>query len=444
MSAAIVAREAGKRVVVIEHAEVGGTCVNVGCVPSKMMLAAGAARRTANAHPFHGVPTTAGPVDIEALVEQKNELVESLRHKKYSAVALARGFEIISGHARFSNQRDLDVDGRLVRADAYVIATGAAPATPNLTGLGEVDYLTSSTVLALTAVPESVVVVGAGYVGLELAQLLAHLGSRVSVVGRLAPRAEPELAMLLGGVFADDGITVLEERAVQVARAGREIVVTTGSGTRVAGRSLVIATGRRATTVGLGLDEAGVRVDAAGSVVVDAHQRTTNPRIFAAGDVSGAPQYAYVAAATGRVAAENATVTGDGPFSVVDYAGMPAVVFTRPQLASAGLTQRDADAAGIKTVSRVLGLSEVPRALVSGDTRGAVKMVAERGTGRVVGVHALADHSGEMMLAATYAITGGMTVDLVARSWAPYLTMAESLRLVAQSFLDALPSSCCH
>jgi mercuric reductase len=444
MSAGIAARQVGKRVVLIEHAEVGGTCVNVGCIPSKMMLAAASAHRAALAHPFRGVPTAAGPVDLGELSQQKDDLVASLRRKKYSDVAEAHGFEIVAGHARFLNRHDLEVDGHLVRADAYVIATGAGPATPDLPGLEAVDHLTSSTVLALTSVPESVVVVGAGYVGLELAQLLAHLGSRVSVVGCVAPRAEPELAALLGQMFVDDGIVVLQERAARVTQVGPDVVVTTESGERVAGRSLVIATGRRARTAGLGLDEAGVVLDAAGWVIVDAYQRTTNRRIFAAGDVSGAPQFAYVAAATGRVAAQNALLRGEGPIDAVDYTGLPAVLFTRPQLASAGLTENAADALDLKTTSRVLDLAEVPRAIVSGEIRGAVKMVAESDTGRVLGVHALADNAGEMMLAATYAITARMTVEEVARSWAPYLTMAESLRLVAQTFADRAPLSCCH
>jgi mercuric reductase len=274
--------------------------------------------------------------------------------------------------------------------------------------------------------------------------LLAHLGSRVSVVGCVAPRAEPELAALLGQMFVDDGIVVLQERAARVTQVGPDVVVTTESGERVAGRSLVIATGRRARTAGLGLDEAGVVLDAAGWVIVDAYQRTTNRRIFAAGDVSGAPQFAYVAAATGRVAAQNALLRGEGPIDAVDYTGLPAVLFTRPQLASAGLTENAADALDLKTTSRVLDLAEVPRAIVSGEIRGAVKMVAESDTGRVLGVHALADNAGEMMLAATYAITARMTVEEVARSWAPYLTMAESLRLVAQTFADRAPLSCCH
>ncbi|MDN5770852.1 MAG: FAD-dependent oxidoreductase, partial [Microlunatus sp.] len=206
---------------------------------------------------------------------------------------------------------------------------------------------------------------------------------------------------------------------------------------------LLVATGRRARTDGLDLSAAGVKSDERGFVSVDDGQRTANPRVYAAGDVTGAPQYVYVAAATGRVAAVNALAdTGARP-ARVDYTGLPSVVFTRPQLASAGRTEADAQAAGHDCACRVLDLADVPRALVNRDTRGTVKLVADAATGRVLGVHALADGAGEMMLAATYAIKAGMSVDDIADTWAPYLTMAESLRIVAGTFRNELPTSCC-
>lgn len=173
----------------------------------------------------------------------------------------------------------------------------------------------------------------------------------------------------------------------------------------------------------------GVRADERGFVVVDEHQRTSHPRILAAGDGSGTPQYVYVAAATGRVAALNATGAAGGRPATVDYTGMPSVVFTRPQLASTGLTEAAACAAGQRCESRVLDLADVPRALATRDTCGAVKLVAEADT--------------EMMPAATYAITAAMTVDDVADTWAPHLTMGESLRLVAGLFRNRMPTSCC-
>lgn len=442
MAAAIAARRAGRSVVLVERGLLGGTCVNVGCVPSKTLLAAAGARHAALTNPFVGAPTSAGGVDLGALVGQKDELVGRLRGAKYADVAAAYGFDVRPGQATFLDEHTLAVDGQPLPAHAYLVATGARPAVPDLPGLDRVDWLTSTTAMELSVLPESLVVVGGGYVGLEQAQLFAHLGVEVTVVGRLAPRAEPELASGLRSVFADDGISVVEEQATAVHDDEGQVVVTTASGRQVCGGRLLLATGRVARTDGLGLAAAGVAMDEQGFVAVDERQRTSNARVYAAGDVAGAPQYVYVAAASGRVAARNA-LADDGPAERVDYTGLPAVVFTRPQLATAGLTEDEALAQGYACTCRVLDLADVPRALVNRDTRGMVKLVADAQTGRVLGVHALADGAGEMMLAATYAIKAGLTVDDLADTWAPYLTVAESLRIVAGLFRNQLPTSCC-
>jgi mercuric reductase len=444
MAAAITVRRAGKSVVLVEQGTLGGTCVNVGCVPSKTLLAAAGTRHAALANPFPGAPTSAGPVDLAALVEQKDELIGRLRQVKYADVAAAHGFQVRPGRARFVAEDMLEVDGHALPARAYLIATGAEPARPDLPGLDQVDWLTSTTAMEQTELPDSLVVIGGGYVGMEQAQLFAHLGARVTLVGRLAPAAEPEVAAVLRGVFADDGITLVEERAVAVESNGGQVAVLTRGGRRVVGQHLLVATGRSSRTEALDLDTAAVKTDDRGFVVVDEQQRTSNPRIFAAGDVTGAPQHVYVAAATGRVAAFNAT-SDDCCASpaTVDYTGMPAVVFTRPQLASAGLTEAQALAANHRCDCRVLALSDVPRALANRDTRGVVKLVADADTGQVLGVHAAAEGAGEIMLAATYAIKARMTVDDVADTWAPYLTMTEALRIVAGLFRNQMPTSCC-
>jgi len=455
MSAAIATSLAGRSVVLIERGVLGGTCVNVGCVPSKTLLAAAGARHEALTNPFGGAPTSAGPVDVGALVGQKNALIESMRGAKYADVAAAYGFEVRPGQATFVDASTLAVDGVALRARAYLIATGSTPDVPDVAGLGEVDWLTSTTAMELQELPESLVVIGGGYVGLEQAQLFSHLGAKVSVVGRLAPRAEPELTAGLARIFENDGITVVQEHARAVAREGEEVVVTTTSGAQVRGARLLVATGRGARTDGLGVQAAGVEVDERGFVLVDETQRTSNPLIYAAGDVSGAPQYVYVAAAGGRVAALNALsqmppVPGDADTASpparparIDYTGLPAVVFTRPQLASAGLSEEEVLTLGEGCECRVLALADVPRALVQHDTRGVVKIVADPASRKVLGVHALADGAGEMMLAATYAIKAGMTVDDLADTWAPYLTMAESLRITAGLFRNQMPTSCC-
>jgi mercuric reductase len=444
MAAGIAARRAGATVVLVERGVLGGTCVNVGCVPSKTLLAAAGARHASLTNPFGGAPTSADGVDLGALVAQKTELVGWLRQHKYADIADAWGFAVLAGEARFVDMETLTVDGKPLRAHGYVIATGSEPHTGGIDGIGAVDYLTSTTAMELTEIPDSLVVIGGGYVGMEQAQLFAHLGARVTLVGRLAPHAEPELRAVMARVFADDGITVIGEHATRVRPTPDGLVtVTTSSGREATGRRLLVATGRRPDTSALDLAAAGVDTDARGFITIDEHQRTTNPKVYAAGDVAGTPQYVYVAAAAGRVAAINALGPGTTPAESVDYTGLPAVMFTRPQLASAGLTEEQALARGHDCACRVLALDDVPRALVNHDTRGAVKLVADAANGKVLGVHAVADGAGEMMLAATYAIKAGMTVDDLADTWAPYLTMAESLRLAAGLFRNELPTSCC-
>ena len=441
MAAAIRATSLGSRVAMVERGQVGGTCVNVGCVPSKTLLAAADTYHRARSHPFAGLPTGAGPVDLAALVDQKDDLVAGLRRTKYLDLADTFGFELIEGAARFAGPDDLDVDGRRLRAGAYVVATGAEPAVADLPGLAEVGYLTSTTAMQLTEVPDRLVVIGAGFVGMEMSQLFARLGARVELVGRLAPRAEPELAAWMAKVFADEHIGLHDTRATAVTCSAAGIEVACADGTRYAGDAVLVATGRRARTAGLGLPAAGIDRDEQKFITVDATQRTTNPAVWAAGDVAGGPQFVYVAAAQGTLAADNA-IGGAG--RRMDYTGLPTVTFTTPQLASAGMTEAEAVAAGHRCDCRVVQLDQVPRALVNHDTRGAIKLVIDADTRRVLGAHAVADGAGETMLAATYAITSGLTVDDLADTWAPYLTMSEGLKLAAQSFnTDITTLSCC-
>ena len=440
MSAGIHARSQGRSVVLVERGVIGGTCLNVGCVPSKTLLAASGQREHALHSPFGGVPTSAGPVDLASVVAQKDRLVGAMRQAKYIDVAAAHGFEVRTGQASFASPELLLVDGEALPAAAYLIATGSVPAVPDLPDLDRVGYLTSTSAMELTAVPATLLVVGGGYVGMEQAQMFAGLGARVTLVGRLAPHTEPELASVMRDAFVRSGITVVEERATSVSQDPTgQVAVTTDSGSTVIAERVLVATGRVARTDGLGLDEAGIKVDARGFVVVDASQRTSNPRVWAAGDVSGAPQYVYVAAATGRVAAANA-LGGD---SKVDWTGLPQVTFTRPQIGAAGLTEQQALDAGHDCDCRVLGAADIPRALANQDPLGALKIVADAPTGRVLGVHAALEGAGDVMLAATYAITNGMTVDDLADTWAPYLTMSEALRICAGLFRSDKPTSCC-
>ncbi|MEW2634325.1 mercury(II) reductase [Streptomyces sp. NPDC048389] len=452
-AAAIAATGKGKRVVMIERGTTGGTCVNVGCVPSKALLAAAEARHTAQvAGRFPGLAAQDVPVGLSALIRGKDALVEDLRAHKYTGLVAGYGWEIIRGSAAFGGDSDGPVlrvtseDGgeRRIEAGRYLIATGAAPWVPAVEGLEQAGYLTSTSAMELGRLPESMVVVGGNAVGLEQAQLFSRLGTRVTVVEmleRLAPFEEPEVSAAIEEVFADEGIAVRTGMTVTAVRrdAAGYVLSTTAGDLRA--EQLLMATGRRPVTAGLGLERVGVKTGALGEVVVDEQSRTTHPRIWAAGDVTGQAQFVYVAAAQGALAADAAF---DGSRRSLDYTSLPRVTFTSPALASVGMTDAQAAEAGIDCDCRTLPLAHVPRALVNRDTRGLVKIVTEAATGRVLGVHAVAEGAGDVITAATYAISAGMTVDQLAHTWAPYLTMAEALKLAAQTFTrDVDMLSCC-
>lgn len=440
-AAGIEARSLGASVALIERGTLGGTCVNVGCVPSKTLLAAAELFARANHSPFDGLNATAGPVDLPTLIDQKGQLVSQLRQAKYVDVAASHGIEVLQGSARFVTDRTLLVNDQELSARAFIIATGAEPAVPEIPGLASIDYLTSTTAMELRDLPHHLVIVGAGFVGVEQAQLFAHLGSQVILVGPLLPSADPELTAMLESALAGDGVRRCGTKAMGIEPTAGGITVRCEDGSTARGDQVLIATGRRPRSADLDLDRVAVETDARGHVKTDAAQRTTNPSIWAAGDVSTGPQFVYVAATSGRIAARNALT---GSTEQVDFTGLPHVAFTTPQLAWSGLTEAEARRAGHQVDSRTLTLDQVPRAIVSRDTRGAIKLIADAGSHRLLGVHVLADHGGELLLAATVAIKAGWTVEDLASTWAPYLTMNEGLKLVAQSFTTNVKElSCC-
>ena len=446
-AAAIHASDSGKSVALVESGVVGGTCVNVGCVPSKAMLAPTDLLHRSGHHPFSGIETAARGFDLGGMVDSKNELVEQLRHDKYSDLAESYGFTILRGHAEFRDGEILEVDGKPIRADRYIIASGASPSAPAVPGLAESGYLTSTTLLELREPPQHLIVLGGGPIGLEMGQLFLHLGSRVTFItrGLIAPREEPETSEALRAVLEEEGATVHTGAALLNVRFvdGLKTVAIRvgGQELEVAGDQLLVATGRRPNTDGLGLDRAGIETTERGAIRVDDFLGTTNPRVWAAGDVTGHPQFVYLAAREGNTAARNAL---GGAGLKVDLRSLPRVIFMSPTFAAAGLTDEQAAAQGIECECRVLPMSAVPRALVNRDTRGFVKIVAERASGRIVGASVVADGAGDVIQAAIYAIQFGLTTDQVADTWAPYLTFAEAFKLAAQTFKrDVAKLSCC-
>ncbi len=447
-AAAIKATELGGRVAIVERGTVGGTCVNTGCVPSKALLRAAEHYHRAAHSPFAGVPTSTGAVDLSALVGQKDELVTTLRHEKYEDLIDIYGIDLIRGEARFAGPDTIEVDGRQVRAGRFLVATGADPWAPPIDGLDESGYLTSTTALDLTELPAELIVVGANAIGLELGQLFVHLGSKVTFVealDRIAPFEETEISAALQDHLESLGAQVLT--SATATRAGRTgdrrwlDITTEGSTERIEADQLLVATGRRASTIGLGLETAGVDTDPGGHIVVDDQMATSNPKVFAAGDVTTLPQFVYVAALSGAMAAEHALrSTGRR----IDLATMPRITFTSPQIASVGLTEAQAKDAGHQAITSLLPLEAVPRALVDHATTGLIKLVADETNGQLLGAHILADGAGDVIQAAIMAIKHRTTIDEIADTFHPYLTMAEGLKLAAQGFTkDVKHLSCC-
>ena len=446
-SAAIHASESGRKVALVESNVVGGTCVNVGCVPSKAMLApADLFHRAAN-HPFTGIDIAARGFDLAQMVDSKAALVDKLRQEKYLDLAASYAFPILRGRAEFTDAETLEVGGQAIRATRYIIATGASPSLPPVPGLAESEYLTSTTALELREAPRHLIVLGGGPVALEMGQLFLHLGNQVTFItrGEIAPREEPETSEVLRSVLEGEGATIhTRAELIKVSSHGElktVLIRAGGKQLQVSGDRILVATGRRPNTAGLGLDRAGIETTERGAVRVDEFLSTTNPRVWAAGDVTGHPQFVYLAAREGNTAARNALEDAQ---LKVDLRSLPRVIFMSPTFAAAGLTDEQANEQGIECECRVLPMSAVPRALVNRDTRGFVKVVAERASGRIVGASVVADGAGDVIQAAIYAIQFGLTTDQVANTWAPYLTFGEAFKLAAQTFTrDVSKLSCC-
>jgi mercuric reductase len=370
-AAAIRAADLGARVMLIKGGTLGGTCVNVGCVPSKTLLRAAEVRHRASHHPFAGVPTAAEPPAFAEVMAQKDALVAALRQEKYSDV-LAAYPTITLRHGRGVVNQDLSisVDGEVLEPARLVITTGASPWAPPIEGLAEAGYLTSTEALALATLPTSLVVIGGSAVGLEIAQLYGRFGTRVTVLEAmpaLVPAEDGQVGAELAGYLREEGLDIRTGVSIQrVSRdqAGYTLRVATADGgdETLAAEHLLVATGRRANTRGFGLEDAGIEVGKRGELRVNQYLQTSRPEVYAAGDVIGDPMFVYVAAYGGHLAAENA-IRGDT--REYDLSALPRVTFTDPQVAAVGMTEEDARRSGGDVMVATLPLSYVPRALAA-------------------------------------------------------------------------------
>ncbi len=448
MAAALKAAERGARITLIERGTVGGTCVNTGCVPSKIMICAAHIAHLRRESPFdEGLSAQAAVVDRAKLLQQQQARVEELRDAKYERILRDHtAITVLNGEARFVDAQHLTVKlnkggEQSIRFDRAFIGTGARPAEPPVPGLTDTPYLTSNSALALDTLPERLIVIGASVVALELAQAFARLGSRVTVLARsrVLSQDDPAVGDAVEAAFRREGIEVLKQtQASKVTHDGQLFTLQTNAGTLQA-EQLLVASGRIPNTEALNLASIGLET-MRGAIPVDEHQQTTVPGLYAAGDCTDQPQFVYVAAAGGSWAAVNMT----GGEATLDLSAMPAVIFTDPQVARVGLTEAEASEQGFSVDTRVLDLENVPRALVNFDTGGFIKVVAERDSGRLLGVQAVAGEAGELIQTAVMALRARMTVHDIANELFPYLTMVEGLKLCAQTFTkDVKRLSCC-
>ena len=447
---AIKAAEGGAQVTLIEGADViGGCCVNVGCVPSKILIRAAQLAQQQRHNPFAGLADHEPNLNRSLLAKQQTERVEELRQAKYQHILESNpALNLIKGYARFKNANTLIInkpDGseQEMTADRFLIATGSSSSIPPINGLADTPYWISTEALFAKETPQHLIVIGSSVIAVEIAQAYRRLGTEVTILARSALlfHEDPLLGEALTQTFEKEGITVLKQtQASQIDYVDNEFILTINNGSTIQGDKLLIATGRHANTQALNLDAVGVKTEKNGTIKVNDRMETSTANIYAAGDCCTMPQLVYVAAAAGSRAGINMT----GGDATLDLSAMPAVIFTDPQVAMVGLSEHQAHEKGIETDSRVLAMENVPRALANFETDGFIKLVAESGTGRIIGVQIIAHEGGEIIQSAALAIRNRMTVIELADQLFPYLTMVEGLKLCAQTFnKDVKELSCC-
>jgi pyruvate/2-oxoglutarate dehydrogenase complex dihydrolipoamide dehydrogenase (E3) component len=427
---------AGRRTALIERAHVGGTCVNEGCTPTKTMVASARVAHVSRRAGAYGVRAEVTGVDLSVVRRRKQAIVESFRSGSERGLERS-GVEVVRGTARFSAPRTIEVQqgdsSTSLTAETIVLDTGLVTAIPPVSGLADVPYLTSSSIMELEEVPAHLLVLGGGYVGLEFAQMFHRFGSRVTVLQRdaqLLPREDPDVAEEIANILRDDGIDVrlgVEAREVRHANGDVELTCAGGpssSELRVIGTHLLVATGRVANTEPLNLAAAGVGVDARGFVRVNARLETTCPGVFALGDVTGGPAFTHVSYDDFRILRTNLL---EGGQASTEGRILPYTVFIDPQLGRVGMTERDAIASGSRIRVARLPMDQVARARETGETRGFMKAVVDADSGLILGASVLGLEGGEIATLFQLAMMGGLPYTRLRDGMFSHPTIGESL-----------------
>ena len=449
-AAALRAQAKGARPVMIEKSVLGGTCINWGCIPSKTLIHAALFRHQAKLGAQLGLGTGVDGLEFSRLDAHKFAVVEELRRTKYLDVLNnVPGLRLIKGNAQFTAPDAIRVGDKILRGDRFLIATGGYPRVPAIPGLDQIPYLTSKSALLMKVPPASLTIVGGGVIALELGQMFSRLGVRVTVLEhgeRLLPAVEAEPVLALREALVAEGMEIVEDATIC-------FVSSQGGVTRVEAQvggvprsfvseQILLAVGTAPASNGIGLEQAGVLVDERGFIKVDRELRTSAPGIWAAGDVTGRMQIATVGAREGIAAVDNMLEAGCR--CALDYNSIPMAIFTDPEVGTVGYGEEAARQAGFQVMSHTIAASAIPKAHVTGELRGAIKIVAEEGSGRILGVHLCLHRGADIINEAALAIRFGMTVGQLAETLHVYPSMGEGLKLCAQGFRRDLERlSCC-
>lgn len=445
-SASTTAADMGLSVLMVNAGlDIGGTCVNVGCVPSKHLIRTAEQIHRAQHSPFKGVSSATPDFDFKTIIQQKKELVATLQKKKYlDVVDGLDGITILEGWAKFVDAHTIAVDGKQYKGMKFLLATGATTKVPEIKGLNNVGYLTNVSLFDMEEQPEHIIVLGASYIALEIAQAYNRFGTKVTILHRSERILRSQAADITEDLtehFRNEGINIRTNVKIsEFTKEGNTIKAHTNEGI-VEASHILVATGIKANTFSMGIENTGVERENSGHIKVSSKQETNISHIYAAGDCTNTPAFVYTAAKEGKIATLNAFKnTGDE----VDYTGLPWVVFTDPQVAGAGMDEQEAEKAGIPYETSVMPLTDIPRAQAALDTRGFIKLIKNSETDKLIGGRIIAPEGGELAMQISLAIKAGMTIQDLADMFYPYLTLSEGVKLAAITFnKDISELSCC-
>ncbi len=428
----------------------GGTCVNVGCVPSKFLIRAAESIHHASTSNFNGVTTTKATINFAEIIKHKTALVNEMQQRKY--VDLLQGLphlKVIEGKAKFIEKNIVEVNRELYEGSKIIIATGSTTLIPDISGINDVPYLTSKALFELEQQPQSLIILGAGYIALEIAQAYHRLGTKVSILQRsksILSKEATDITDELEKHLTAEGITIHTGSTVnKVWKEGAKIKVsyTTSNGETEAIESshIVIATGTKGNTTDLGLEKIGIETTERGLIKVNELLSTSAADVFAIGDVTTNPPFVYTAAYEGGKAVINAF---KAHHKQADFSVLPWVVFTDPQIAGVGIDEREAEEKGIPHQVTVFHLKDIPRSIVALDTRGFIKLIRNPENDLLLGARIVAPEGGELLMQLSLMIKYRIPLKEIIGMFHPYLTLSEGVKLAAMSFTtDVKKMSCC-